>query len=141
MIPGAFRDTDPSASAGRTFFSLAFPSRSVELRVCTVECAFRDECIFRAFVTRILIAAQSHSRAPSAFAESRFFAPGKIKFRPGGLTYSVCIAATRIAAIRELIAADLYGRMIPEWKLSNAIIIPAGALKIYIHQHGASTCI
>lgn len=36
-----------------------------------------------------------------------------------------------MAAIRALIAANLYGRMIPERKLSNAIIILAGALKVY----------
>lgn len=36
-----------------------------------------------------------------------------------------------MVAIRELIAGDLYGRMIPEWKLSNAIIILTGVLKVY----------
>lgn len=55
----------------------------------------------------------------------------KIKFLLNKLTYSSCIVATRITAIRELIASYLYGQLIPEWKLSNAIIILARVLKAY----------
>lgn len=67
------------------------------------------------------------SQMPMAIAESYFSGCRKSSFVSAG---SHIPTASRLQEWQQF-ASGLYGRMIPEWKLSNAIIILAGALKVY----------
>lgn len=64
---------------------------------------------------------------PMAIAESYFSGCRKSNSVSAG---SHIPTASRGQEWRQF-AGGLYGRMIPEWKLSNAIIILAGVLKVY----------
>lgn len=100
------------------------PSRL--LLIIKIKCVSHKKYIFRSTPTHNLIMA-CDSQMPMAIAESYFSGSRKSSFVSAG---SHIPTASRLQEWRQF-ASGLYGWMIPEWKLSNAIIILAGALKVY----------